>query len=148
MSGDIFETVYVPIADPADAEETARAIQHYADDDSEVIVSHVVEKAGGAPDKLSVEQRERYAEEVYETFLETLPENWGTLRFETLYGRDVGETISEGAVDAGATVVAFTPRGGARWARLVSGDVARTLIDNTRIPVVALPKLPERILLD
>lgn len=148
MSGDIFETVFVPIANPSDAEETARAVHHYAHEDSEIIVTHVVEKAGGAPDKASVEQRERYAEEAYETFTEVFPDGWGDVRFVTLYGRDVAETILDGANEAGATLIAFTPRGGSRWMRLVTGDIARNLITNSDIPVISLPKQPENIVLE
>ena len=143
MSGDIFETVYVPIANPEDADATARAIHRYAHEDSEVIVCHVVEKAGGAPDKASVEQREQYAEEAYETFLEVLPGGWGTVRFETRYGRDVAQTIVDGAEAAGATVIAFTPRGGSRWVHLVTGDVARDLVENSDVPVISLPEQSE-----
>lgn len=148
MSGGLFETVFVPIANPKDADATAQAIHHYASPESEIIVTHVVEKAGGAPDKVSVEQRERYAEEAYETFVDVLPEQWENIRFLTLYGRDVAATICEGAEEAGATVIAFTPRGGSRWARLVTGDIARNLIDTSDIPVVSLPEQPERIVLD
>lgn len=148
MSGDLFETVYLPIANPKDAEATARAVQYYAHPDSEVVVCHVVEKGGGVPDKASVEQREQYAERAYETFQEVLPEGWGTVRFETLYGRNVAETIVEGANEAGATVVAFTPRGGSRWVRLVTGDVARNMIEASDLPVISLPEPPERIVLD
>ena len=148
MAGEIFETVYVPIANPDDAEETARAVHRYAHEDSGVIVTHVVEKGEGVPDKLSVEQREQYAEEAYETFQDVLPEGWGDVQFETLYGRNVAETIIEGATDADATVIAFTPRGGSRWVRLVTGDVARNLIDNSPIPVISLPEQPTSIVLD
>lgn len=148
MSGGLFETVVVPIASPKDAEETARAIHHYANPDSEIIVTHVVEKAGGAPDKVSVEQREEYAEEAYETFLDVLPEKWGNVRFQTLYGRDVAATIIDGAEDAEATVIAFTPRGGSRWARLVTGDIARDLFENSDIPIISLPEQPTSIVLD
>lgn len=148
MTGDIFETVYVPIADPEDAEATARALQHYAHEDAEIIVTHVVEKGEGVPDKASVEQREEYAEEAYETFLDVLPDEWGTVRFVTLYGRNVAETIVDAATDADATVIAFTPRGGSRWARLVTGDVARDLIENSEIPVISLPEPPSSIILD
>lgn len=148
MTENLFETVYVPIADPEDAEATARAVHRYADEESEVIVTHVVEKGGGAPDKASVEQREQYAEESYETFQDVLPEEWGTIRFETLYGHDVAETIIDGANDAGATVIAFTPRGGSRWVHLVTGDVARNLIENSDVPVISLPEQPTSIVLD
>lgn len=148
MSGDLFETVYLPIANPADAEATARAVQFYGHDASELVVSHVVEKGGGSPDKVSVDQREQFAEDAYETFRAVLPDGWGTVEFETLYGRDVAETIVAGATEAGATVIAFTPRGESRWARIVSGDVARNLIDSSDVPVISLPEPPERIVLD
>lgn len=148
MSGDIFDTVYAPIASPEDAEATARAIHRYADEDSTVIVAHVVEKGSGAPDKASVEQREQYAEEAYETLQEVLPGGWGTIRFETLYGHDVAETIVDGAGDAGATVIAFTPRGGSRWVRLVTGDIARKLIENSDVPVISLPEQPSSSVLE
>lgn len=148
MSGGLFDTVVVPIASPKDAEETARAIHHYANLDSEIIVTHVVEKAGGAPDKVSVELREQYAEEAYETFIEVLPEQWANIRFQTLYGRDVAATIIDGAEEAEATVIAFTPRSGSRWARLVTGDIARNLIENSDIPVISLPEQPTSIVLE
>lgn len=142
MTEDIFETVYVPIANPEDAASTARAVRRYAHDDSEVVVVHVVEKDEGVPDKVSVEQREQFAEEAYETFRDVLPAGWGSVRFETLYGRDVAGTIVEGADAADATVIAFTPRGGNRWVRLVTGDVARDLIENSDVPVISLPERP------
>ena len=137
----------MPIANPEDAGETARAIQHYATSESEIIVTHVVEKAGGAPEKVSVEQCDQYAEEVYETFIGVLPEQWSTIRFQTLYGRDVAASISDGAEGAEATVIAFTPRGGSRWVRLVTGDRARTLVENSDIPVISLPEQPTSIVL-
>ena len=148
MSDDIFETVFVPIANPEDAETTARAVHRYAHEDSEVIVSHVVEKADGAPDKASVEQRERYAEDAYETFQNVLPKGWGTISYVTLYGRNVAQTIVDGAADADATVIAFTPRGGSRWMRLVTGDIARDIIENSDIPVISLPEQPSSLVLE
>lgn len=145
MNEDLFETVLVPVADPDDAAATARAVHRYSHPESEIIVTHVVEKGEGVADKTSVEQREQYAEDAYETFLEEFPDGWGTLQFVTLYGRNVAETIIEGAADVEASLIAFTPRGGSRWARLVSGDVARNLIENSEIPVIMLPEQPKRI---
>lgn len=148
MSGDLFETVFVPIANPEDAAATARAVQRYAHEASTVIVTHVVEKGEGVPDKASVEQRELFAEEAYERFLDVLPEGCGDIQFTTLYGRDVGQTVIDGANDDDATVIAFTPRGGSRWLRLVTGDVARSLIENSDIPVISLPEPPSSIVLE
>jgi nucleotide-binding universal stress UspA family protein len=116
--------------------------------ESEIVVSHVVEKGEGVPDKTSVEQREQYAEEAYQTFQDVFPDKQASISFVTLYGRNVAETIVEGAVEAEATVIAFTPRGGSRWARLVTGDIARNLIENEDVPVISLPKEPERIVIE
>jgi nucleotide-binding universal stress UspA family protein len=145
MDQSLFRTVVVPIASPEDAEETARAVHRYATPDSEIIVTHVAEKGDGVADKAAVEQREQYAEEAYETFLDVFPEGWGTVRFVTLYGRNVAETIVEGAVEADASLIAFTPRGGSRWARLVTGDITRNLVENEQVPVISLPKQPTSI---
>ena len=145
---DVFETVLVPVANPGDSEETARAVHRYAHEDAEIIVTHVVEKADGAPDKVSVEQRDRYAEEAYEAFVDVFPDGWGDVRFVTLYGRNVAEAIIEGAEEVDATLIAFTPRSGSRWVRFVTGDVARSLIDNSPIPVISLPVQPTRVVLE
>lgn len=145
MTDDLFETVLVPIANPDDAEATARAVHRYASPESTIIVTHVVEKGEGVPDKVSVRQREQYAEEAYETFIELFPDEFASLRFVTLYGRDIAETLLEGADEAGATLIAFTPRGGSRWRRFITGDVARKLIDNSDIPIIALPEQPRSI---
>lgn len=142
MRDDLFETVLVPIANPVDAEATARAVYRYAHEDSTIVVTHVVEKGEGVPDKTSVEQRERYAEEAYEAFVRLFPDQWADLEFVTLYGRNVPKTLLEAADEAGATLIAFTPRGGSRWVRLVTGDVARALIDDSTIPVISLPEQP------
>jgi nucleotide-binding universal stress UspA family protein len=138
MSTDLFATVFVPIADPDDAGETARSIAPYLEPDSELLVAHVVPKGGGVPDKASVEQREEYAEEAYETFREQLPEAV-SMTPVTLYGRDVGETIVEGAVEAGATAIVYTPRGVSRWVDLLTGSVSDDLLENGELPVVVLP---------
>lgn len=148
MEKDLFETVFVPIADPEDAEQTARAISYYANPNSEIIVVHVIEKGEGVPDKAAPSQQEEFAEQAYEAFLEVFPDGWGNVRFVSLYGRDVAKTIIEGAAEADATVIAFTPRGGSRWKRLITGDVARKLIDTSGIPVISLPEQPTSLELE
>ena len=139
MTVDLFETVLVPIADPDDAARTARALRPYLGPDSAVIVTHVVPKGDGVPDKTSVEQRETYAEAAYESFLEAIGDDVAELTPLTLYGRDVAETILEGAAEADATAIAFVPREANRWVRMFTGDVAHDLVTDSDLPVVSLP---------
>ena len=138
MSKDLLGTVLVPIADSEDAREAARAIETCLSADSEVIVAHVVPKGEGVPDKASVEQREEYAERAYEAFYDELPDGPSVTPL-TLYGRDVAETIVEGALEADATAIAYTPREMSRWAKLLTSDVSEGLRENGELPVVVLP---------
>jgi nucleotide-binding universal stress UspA family protein len=130
---DLLDRVVLPVDSEEDAESSARALagQEYG----EVVVVHVVEKAGGAPDKAGVEQRELAAEEMFEAARAVL----GDVETELYYGTDVVETIFEAAADHDATAVVVTPRGGSRFVQLITGDVALRLITENDHPVVVLP---------
>lgn len=132
----LFERVLLPVASRDDARTTARALRPYVGD--RVVAVHVVEKAGGAPDKASVEQREEEAERIFEIVHEELDD---AVDVDTRidYGTDVAETIFAAADDENATSIVFTPRGGSRWVRLLTGDVALDLITKRDRPVVVLP---------
>ena len=65
MTEPFFDRVVVPVANRDDAAATATTLQSYFAMDSTVIAVHVIEKAGGAPDKASVEQREQRAAEIF-----------------------------------------------------------------------------------
>jgi nucleotide-binding universal stress UspA family protein len=138
---DLFDRIVVPVADPDDAAATCRALDDY--DVGAVLAVHVIEKAGGAPDKASVEQREEYAAEIFEVVTDHLD---GTADLETrvAFGTDVAETIFEVADEFDATSVVITPRGGSRWVRLLTGDVALSLVTETDRPVVVLPDVEQR----
>lgn len=140
MDTDIFGTVVVPIVDPEDASETARMIRKYRNSDSEIIATHVIPKSGGVPDKASVKQREEFAERAYQAFLEKLGDDVSSITPLTLYGRNVGKTIVEGAREADATATVYTPRGVSRWVRLLTGGVSDELLKNRSVPVVVLPR--------
>ena len=133
---DLFERVLLPVASRDDARSTARALSPYAGD--QVVAVHVVEKAGGAVDKASVEQREEEAERIFEIVHEELDD---AVDVDTRidYGTDVAETIFAAAAEEDATSIVFTPRGGSRWIRLLTGDVALDLITKRDRPVVVLP---------
>jgi len=131
----LLDRIIVPVANPDDAAATARAVRSYLDGTDDIVAVHVIEKAGGAPDKASVEQREQEATKIFAALRGHLP----TAESEIRYGTDVAETIFEAASDNDATAIVFTPRGGSRWMRLLTGDVSLSLITETDRPVIVLP---------
>jgi len=139
VSPPFFHRSIVPLANEEDATETAAALAPYLDADSTVVAVHVVEKAGGALDKASVEQRKLAAEAVFDAFVECLGDA-GTVETQIRYGTDVAQTIVDAAHDSDATSIVFTPRESGRWAKLLSGDVSRKLLDTSDIPVLVLPE--------
>ena len=137
---DLFETVVLPVASAEDARTTcAGAAAHLRRAGGRAVVVHVIEKAGGAPDKASVEQREEGAEELFAAAREACDAAEITVETRLEYGTDVPETIFAVAEDVDASAIAFTPRGGSRWVRLLAGDVADALVEESERPVVVLP---------
>ena len=134
--------ILVPVADPEDGARTAAALVPYLADSSRVIVVNVVEKAGGAPDKASTEQREEYAEQIFERARGALEATDAAVETDVLYGTDVVDRIFAEAGDRDVDAVVFTAREGNRLAELLTGDVARRLVKEASVPVVALPLEP------
>lgn len=144
MPVSLFEHALVPVASPEDAAATMRAIRPYvAAARSDVTVVNVIEKAGGAPDKASVEQREEYAQEIFDAARSEMDDSEITLTTEVRYGTDVAETIIETANDVDASAIVFTPRGSSRWVRLLTGDVADSLVSESDLPVLTLPDVED-----
>jgi nucleotide-binding universal stress UspA family protein len=133
---DLFDRVLLPVADPEDARTTCEALA--AREVERVRAIHVIEKSGGAPDKASVEQREEYAAEIFDAVRATLPDAFD-VETDVVFGSDIPESIFEAAADHGATSIVITPRGGSRWVRLLTGNVALSLVTETDRPVVVLP---------
>ncbi|WP_137291630.1 universal stress protein [Natronorubrum halophilum] len=133
-------TILVPVADPDDGEQTAMALAPHLTPTSSVIVVNVIEKAGGAPDKASMEQREEYADEIFERARRPLEETDATVDTAVLYGTDVVKRIFTEAEDHNADAVVFTARKGNRLAELLTGDVARRIVKEASVPVVTLPQ--------
>ncbi|WP_340101117.1 universal stress protein [Salinibaculum salinum] len=142
---DLFDRVVLPVASPEDARATSRAARDYLT--GSVVAVHVVEKAGGAPDKAGVEQREEYAEEIFDALEESLGED-RDVDTEIRYGTDVAETIFDAANDHNASAIVITPRGGSRWVRLLTGDVALDIVTQTDRPVVVLPDVSDEDVTD
>jgi nucleotide-binding universal stress UspA family protein len=133
---ELFDRVVLPVASVEDAVATCRAARPYLT--GSVVAVHVIEKAGGAPDKASVEQREEVAEEIFEAVHDALDDG-RTVETDLRYGTDVSETIFAAAKDHDASAIVITPRGGSRWVRLLTGDVSLDLVTETDRPVVVLP---------
>lgn len=132
MSKTLTEHLVVPVVNEEDARATATALEEYPY--SRLTVVHVVEKAGGAPDKLSVEQAELLGEASFAAFREVIPE----IETEITYATDVVGAVNDLAVELEANAIAFRPRGGSRLVQLISGDKALRLVTNTELPVIAL----------
>ncbi|MBV0924821.1 universal stress protein [Halomicroarcula limicola] len=130
---ELLDRVLLPVASEEDAVTSARALSRRPH--GEVVVINVVEKAGGAPDKAGVEQREEAAAEMFAAAREIL----GDVETDIYYGTDVTETIFDAAEEIDATAVVVTPRGGNRFVRMITGDVALRMITDNDRPVVVLP---------
>jgi nucleotide-binding universal stress UspA family protein len=135
----MLDRVCLPVASVEDAEATCRALLQH--EPGEIFAVNVIEKAGGAPDKAGVEQREERAAEIFTALEDCLGDH--PLETEIRYGTDVAETIIEAAADYDATAIVFMPRSGSRWIRLLTGDVAMHLMTETDRPVIVLPDRPE-----
>jgi nucleotide-binding universal stress UspA family protein len=137
----LFEHPLVPVASPEDARATCRALEPYLGDVTEGLVAvHVIEKAGGAPDKAGVEQRKEFAQETFEALRNCLDSDQDIVT-EIHYGTDVAETIFGAADEHDATAIVITPRGGSRWIRLLTGDIALDIVTESDRPVVVLPDI-------
>ncbi|WP_227379857.1 universal stress protein [Haladaptatus halobius] len=141
MPETLFQKILVPVASESDAETTCQALLPYLDrDTSEAKIVHVIEKADGAPDKASPEQLQEEAEKMFDRAIEQFT-NADFTNFETevRYGTNVADAIVDAGREYGASAIVFTPRGGKRWTRLLTGDVANSLLTNTDRPVITLP---------
>ena len=133
-------TVIVPAADPGDGERTATALVSHLTPTSSVVIVNVIEKAGGGIDKASMSQREEHAADIFERAERVLESTDATVETAVLYGTDVVERIFDEAGAHNADAVVFAAREGNRLAELLTGDVARRLVKEAAVPVVALPQ--------
>jgi nucleotide-binding universal stress UspA family protein len=135
----IFDRVVVPIASEEDARATATVLGSELGPASEVTVVHVVEDVEGAPDPTPASHLIEDAQEYFRVFQEALGRGEDTVSSEVRHEPDVAEAILDVAEQVDATAVAFTPRGGNRWIKLLAGDVTTSLVEKSTIPLVILP---------
>lgn len=140
MTESLFDRVVVPVANRDDAAATVAALApHIGAGESTVTAVHVIEKAGGAPDKASVEQLERRAAAIFAIVTDGLADASVSLETDLRYGTDIAESIIDAAHDVDASAIVFTPRGGSRWRKLLTGDVSHNLVEKSDVPVLVLP---------
>jgi nucleotide-binding universal stress UspA family protein len=135
-----FSSPLVPVANDEDAVATAAAVlPHVAAAGGRIVLVNVIEKAGGAPDKASVEQREALAAEAFAAFEERAAEAGVAVEDRLLYATDVADAVVEAAHEAGASAVVFTPRRHHGLLDFLAPDVRGRLIEESDLPVVVLP---------
>ncbi len=132
-------TVVIPLASPDDASTTARAAAPYLGTADKVVLTYVVEKGGGAPDKASLEQMEGYAEKVFDAAREELADAETEVETRVLYGTSISKTVFDLCDEVGASSVALVPRESNRLFKLLVGDRVRPFIEDNDIPVVVFP---------
>lgn len=129
----LLDHVLVPVATEADARNTATVLAPY--DPDQVTVVHVVEKGGGVPDKVPLEQAKRIAESAFAAFREKFPDAADQL----VYREQVVDGVVEAAENVGASAIAFQPREGSRLVRFLAGDHSLKLVTKANRPVISLP---------
>ncbi|MFW5919540.1 MAG: universal stress protein, partial [Halanaeroarchaeum sp.] len=110
MEESLFQRVVVPVASREDAAATTSALVSQVDAvDGTVIAVHVIEKANGALDKASIEQREQDTVAIFDIVQGELAHTEIPLETRVLYGTDVAATIIDAAREVDATAIMFTP---------------------------------------
>ena len=104
-----------------------------------MIAVHVIEKAGGVPDKASVEQRRNNARRIFAAVDETFDGSPTVVETEIRYGTAIAQAIVDAANEHSASAIVFSPRRGGRWVRLLTGDIALSLLTESSRPVIVLP---------
>lgn len=134
----------VPVVSQEDAEVTYEALRPYLlESGFTPIVVHVIEKAGGAPDKASVEQRKEYAERIFNVFRKRAEIDRIEIETELLYGTDIAATIHQAADEFDASAIVFRSRGNGGWLDRLSGNVRTNLIATPDHPIIVLPETGE-----
>ncbi|SEH17538.1 Nucleotide-binding universal stress protein, UspA family [Natronorubrum sediminis] len=139
MTTPLFERVLVPIAEPEDAKATCEAVVPYLESSGEVVVVHVIEKTEGGPDKAPREARQAQATEIFALAREQFGDAGYDVETELRYGPDVVDEILATAAAFDVTAIAFTPRPGGRWIKLLTGNRANRLTRESTYPILIVP---------
>jgi nucleotide-binding universal stress UspA family protein len=141
------DRILLPLANETDTERTCAAIANELSDEGEtpsIVITHVIEKGGGAPDKAPLSAREEQAESIF-TLAENFLESEGfAVETDLVYGTDVVEEIVTAAETHEVTALVFLPRsGGGLLSKLFADDLSTDLLLESPVPVVVLPQPSE-----
>jgi len=134
-SDGLLSRVLVPVANEPDARKTATQLAAYSPET--VIALHVVEKGGGSPDKIPLEQSEAIARDSFAAVQEQFPD----VETATAYDTSILNGIFQTAEEVDASAIVYRSRGGNRLAHFLSGDLSLKLVTRADRPVIALPKI-------
>ena len=138
MTSNLFQRVLLPVASEDDARATCSVARPYLQRaDGVAIGAHVVKHNEGAIGAAPIDARAEDSEHILGRVRNDLGNRVAETR--TVYGPDITTAIFETAADTDASAIVFTPRGGSRWVRLLTGDVADSLVTNAELPVIVLP---------
>ncbi len=136
----------LPVAHEEDTKRTCTALleQRLGEpDSSKIIVVHVIEKAGGAPDKAPLPAREEQAERIFALTEQILRSSGYEVETQLVYATDVVDGLLDVARDVEATSILFLPREGGRLSRILTGNLSTRLVMDSPIPVISLPQVPD-----
>lgn len=141
------DRILLPLANETDAERTCEAVVraiHGTTHTPSIVVAHVIEKGGGAPDKAPLSAREQQAESIF-TLAENFLEGEGfDVETELIYGTDIVDELVTAAEAVDATSIVFLPRDrGGLLSQLFSGNLATELLFASSVPVIVLPQPAE-----
>ncbi|WP_235271264.1 universal stress protein [Halorubrum saccharovorum] len=92
-----------------------------------------------APNKAPIEKLEQRAQDIFAIITEDLDTTGIPIETDLRYGTDIVSSILDAAHDSNASAIVFTPRGGSRWRKLLTGDVAHNLVTKSDVPILVLP---------
>jgi nucleotide-binding universal stress UspA family protein len=140
----LFRRVVVPVASQTDAGATAAALAPCLGAAGDTVVAvHVLPDEPPAGDEVAAEERAEFAEAMFDRLTAGLADADVEVETHLRSGDDVAAAIIDAARERDASAIAFTPRGGSRWVKLLTGDVSTTLVNESDVPVVVLPDADE-----
>ncbi len=140
MPDSLFRRVVVPVANRWDAESTTAALAPYVSAaGGTVIAVHVYDDSELSAEERAAEEGEEFPDAIFEQVVSGLEGTGVDVETELLSGENVARAVIDAAHDHDASAIVFTPRGGSRWIKLLTGDVTTALVAESDVPVLALP---------
>lgn len=140
MTQTVVNQVLLPVANEDDAVRTCAAVRPHLTETAEIVALYVVEKREGAPQPASPEQLEGHGQRTLAIVEEEFADSGITVETELRYGTDLVAAIFEVAEDKNVECIAFVPRPKGRLIALLMGDPGWKLVNQTRHPILVLPR--------